>query len=377
MESIQRAQRGQALVIVVVALVGLLAAVGLAIDGGMAFLERRRMQNAADAAALAGTRVLAKAICGNAGADDGAIHQAVVDYAASNGVQDAVNNLAADYVDFNETTLSHVGDGSIPTGATGISVTVKIERSTFFVTLIGIHRAGAAAHALALTDVPEMARIPIRPIGVPEELVLNYGQGDAFTIGFKNCNASNSTACYIKDSSGDVIDQHRGWMNIGYMWNLFEASTFPRAVDKSAGTGGCSSSDPGLQCWMQEGETVDLFSGDYVHAYPGTNSSAIDEAPLFTDSGVTVLLPVYDSVPAYDDIPAPKPDDATQGGGYYYHIVGLVAMHVEWANQGNGEVNLTLQEYIVGAGKLNPTAGYGYNQTKACETGVQLVTLWR
>jgi hypothetical protein len=122
---------------------------------------------------------------------------------------------------------------------------------------------------------------------------------------------------------------------------------------------------------------VNLFSGDYIHAYPGTNSSAVDEAPLFADSGVTVLLPVYDSVPAYEDIGEPKPDDATQGGGYYYHIVGLAAVHVQGASQGSGEVHVTLDEYIVGAGKLNPTAGAGYNQSKACETGVQLVTLWR
>jgi hypothetical protein len=128
---------------------------------------------------------------------------------------------------------------------------------------------------------------------------------------------------------------------------------------------------------MLEGDTVDLYRGDYIHAYPGTNSSAVDEAPLFSDSGVTILLPVYDSVPAYEDIPGPKPDDATQGGGYYYHIVGLAAMHVEGANQGSGEVNVSLQEYIVGSGRLNPTAGAGYNETKACRTGVQLVTLWR
>ncbi|MGD8968603.1 MAG: pilus assembly protein TadG-related protein [Anaerolineae bacterium] len=377
MESTQGAQRGQALVIVVAAMVVLLVAVGLAVDGGTVLLERRRMQNAADAAALAGTRVLAQAMCGNAGADDGAIHQAAVDYAADNGVQDTTNNLVADYVDVNETTLDRVGDGSIPTGAMGISTTVRIERSTFFLTLVGIDTAGASAHALALTDVPVMARVPIRPIAVPEELMEDWDKGDEFTLGFKNCNAGNTTACYVKDSSGNVINQHRGWMNLNYMWNIFEADTFPRAVEDSASTSGCSSSKPGLKCWMQQGEMADLYQGDYVHCYPGTNSSAVDEAPLFYDSGVTVLLPVYDSVPAYEDIPGPKPDDATQGGGYYYHIVGLAAFHVQGANSGSGDVQVSLSRYIVGSGKLNPTVGAGYNESKSCRTGVQLVTLWR
>ena len=86
MERVNRAERGQALVLVVVIMIGLLAVVGLAVDGGTAFLERRRMQNAADAAALSGTRELTKGICGNPGADDGAIYQDIIDYAEKNGV---------------------------------------------------------------------------------------------------------------------------------------------------------------------------------------------------------------------------------------------------------------------------------------------------
>jgi hypothetical protein len=258
----------------------------------------------------------------------------------------------------------------------GISVTVKIERSTFFVTLIGIHRAGASAHALAMTDAPDVVNVPIRPFGVPVELLLNYGEGDHFTVGFKNCKPGKESACYIKDAFGNLIDQHRGWMNLGYMWNIDEASAFPRAVDPNAGTGVCNK-NPGLQCWMEIGKTVNLFLWDYIHAYPGTDSSAIDDAPLFPDTGTTILLPVYDSVPAYEDIPGPKPEDATQGGGYYYHIVGLAAVHVEWVDQGGGEIEMSLQRYITSAGKLNPTAGAGYNEYRACRTGVQLVTLWR
>ena len=44
--------RGQALVIVALAIVGLAGIAGLVIDGGNAFLDRRTAQNAADTAAL-------------------------------------------------------------------------------------------------------------------------------------------------------------------------------------------------------------------------------------------------------------------------------------------------------------------------------------
>ena len=47
-------QSGQALVLLALAFIILLASAGLAIDGGMVYTERRRAQNAADAAAMAG-----------------------------------------------------------------------------------------------------------------------------------------------------------------------------------------------------------------------------------------------------------------------------------------------------------------------------------
>src|SRR4051812_38766443 len=51
-------QRGQALVLVALALVPLLLFVGLVVDGGWAFTQQRRTQNAMDAAANAGAVVL-------------------------------------------------------------------------------------------------------------------------------------------------------------------------------------------------------------------------------------------------------------------------------------------------------------------------------
>jgi Flp pilus assembly protein TadG len=47
-------QRGQALILITFAMIALIAMVGLAVDGSMAFSDRRHAQNAADTAALAG-----------------------------------------------------------------------------------------------------------------------------------------------------------------------------------------------------------------------------------------------------------------------------------------------------------------------------------
>ncbi len=53
-----RSEKGQALILIVGALIGLLAFTALAIDGGMVLYDRRSAQNAADAAALAGAYTL-------------------------------------------------------------------------------------------------------------------------------------------------------------------------------------------------------------------------------------------------------------------------------------------------------------------------------
>jgi hypothetical protein len=54
MKIFHKSERGQAVVLIVLAIVGALGISALAIDGGMIYAERRRAQNAADAAVLSG-----------------------------------------------------------------------------------------------------------------------------------------------------------------------------------------------------------------------------------------------------------------------------------------------------------------------------------
>lgn len=59
MRTSHQKERGQALVLIILAIVGILGISALAIDGGMLYAERRRAQNAADAAVYAGALVRA------------------------------------------------------------------------------------------------------------------------------------------------------------------------------------------------------------------------------------------------------------------------------------------------------------------------------
>jgi uncharacterized membrane protein len=54
----QARQRGQAIALFALALAGIVAGVAVVVDGGYAFAQRRVAQNAADFAAMAGTRII-------------------------------------------------------------------------------------------------------------------------------------------------------------------------------------------------------------------------------------------------------------------------------------------------------------------------------
>ncbi len=378
----KRGERGQTMVMLAVFAVGLLALVGLAIDGGTVFLERRRMQNAADAGAMAGTRKLAQIMCDESFTPqtaDGAIWEEVEKFARQNGVRDGAGSTVAEYMRYEGVELVpyspsvyvgnslEEGDG-IPTGATGISATTTITHSTYFVSLIGIETAGASAPAIAVTG-PLAVSIGVRPFGVPMELVEDLGKlgGGDFEITFTN---EGGEVTWLTKTA-----QHRGWMNLRYVWNADEADEFPRALDESADANV-------LKQWMEEGVDVTLSvddpwkegarRGDYIGAKPGTNASAACQAP----EDKPFHIPVYDYLPhCQTEIPTAKPPCPTQGGGDVYHIVGFAAVEVNHCNQGDKRVELELVLLQSGLGETGPSAGYSPEECH--QVTLKAIQLWK
>jgi Flp pilus assembly protein TadG len=362
MLTIQPRERGQVLVLVVLLLVVLLVFVGLALDGGMAFLDRRRMQNASDAGALAGTRELAVAMCDSTdrATADQAIYQSLVDFAESNGVQNP-EDVVAMYMRYDGGVAAEfdppvfVGnslDGGIgvPNGAAGVSVLSTIQHGTRLVHLAGEETSAASANAVAMTG-PLLAGGGLRPFGVPLQLMQTLDPGDSFHVDFKRNGGSIS---WIAEDE-EIEHQHRGWMNFGYVWNVGEDSDFPRAVDDSTNAST-------LEDWMEDGWNGTIYGGDFIHAKPGTNSSAVCAAP----ENEIFYIPIYDAIPdCQTEIYDPKPACPTQGGGYCYHIVGFAGLMITECNQGQGEITAELVETIVGEGVPSPNDGYG---SDVCDT---------
>src|SRR6266511_2465696 len=111
--------RGQAAIIIALSMLLLILIVGLAIDGGSIFQQRRMAQNSSDAAALAGTRemlagydqmILAYPYDVDGSADlDAAINLTITNFANLHGV--ARDKLEAYYVDDNKQIVSNTQVG--------------------------------------------------------------------------------------------------------------------------------------------------------------------------------------------------------------------------------------------------------------------------
>jgi Flp pilus assembly protein TadG len=162
---------GQTLVIFALCSLVLLGILGLAIDGGYNFGQRRAMQAAADAAALAGARVVL--------IDDNhvqSVYNAVKTIAMQNGLPDPDNaatgaTLECRYIknDYATTqaTYGPCKDNVPGGGVSGVVVTVGERHDTFAMRVLGIAKSGTGATAAAQIQSPAtFTPGPFLPCGI-------------------------------------------------------------------------------------------------------------------------------------------------------------------------------------------------------------------
>ncbi len=128
-----RSERGQAIVLIVVALIVLLAITGLVVDGGMAYADRRQAQNAADSAVLAAARARIRG--------ENAI-QAAMEAAAQNGY---ANDGEKSIVEVHNPPTS----GPYQNNKEYIQVVITSNVNTFFAPVINIGQMTNKVEAMA------------------------------------------------------------------------------------------------------------------------------------------------------------------------------------------------------------------------------------
>ena len=253
--------KGQTAVMVAMAMILLIAFVGLAVDGGSMFANRRNAQNSADAAALAGAQVMltryntmvinnAYDVPGSAD-DDTAINTAITSYASSHGV--SRSNLQAYYVNDSKQIVgsTQVGStGSVPwdQGAKGVVVKNTSQSNSFFMKIIGWNTVGASATSTAFMGiaVDSGTGVPVSPIGlytntltfnslvfgqeytlIDSNITDTIGSGNWGYVDFNGNGSSNVDQAWLDCGFNPTIStstQWSQWCNVNGSHNVSQAA---------------------------------------------------------------------------------------------------------------------------------------------------------
>lgn len=163
-------EAGQIAILLAVSMVGLVAIVGLAIDGGMLFWNQRRAQNAADAAALSGTTALVDLVMDETFACGVTPSQPILDkvwqYTANNDVPDSAGgnnvnayylttNVDGDWVDLTDSVGNPWEIGVTSTTVpcediVGVHVVTSFPQDTFLAGVIGFAETNLIVDASAI-----------------------------------------------------------------------------------------------------------------------------------------------------------------------------------------------------------------------------------
>jgi Flp pilus assembly protein TadG len=170
-----RTSPGQTIVLFALASLVLLGALGLALDGGYDYIQRRAMQNVADAAALAGAAAISRQLT------DTGVTQAVLDAAARNGVTDP-SRITCTFITNSYTVTSPgttqacsqtgVTMASLGNNFTGVLVRAAEQHPTFVFRALGTPTSGTAAISAARVQ---------RPVGVVGGPFMVCGVGTTVT----------------------------------------------------------------------------------------------------------------------------------------------------------------------------------------------------
>ncbi|MBN2118806.1 MAG: Tad domain-containing protein [Anaerolineales bacterium] len=141
-------EKGQALILIALAAVGLFAFAALAIDGSRVYSEKRHAQNAADTAALAGALAYTRAT-DTEKANEPTIYSIIADAAQTRATSNSYNNNGTS----NEVTITatDVPTGECPGGTDGKDITVQIvsHLNTTFTRVLGRQQVTSAVTATA------------------------------------------------------------------------------------------------------------------------------------------------------------------------------------------------------------------------------------
>lgn len=269
-------EQGQSLIQFALMITTFLIFVSLAVDVGNLYAERRKMQNAADAGALAAARELCL------GHNTTAATDSARDYLMRNGVRS--DHIADQDISIQGNKVEVRARETVDTWFTGIM------SSTF--TTANVHASakaacGAATSACGLWPIAfEVNKWKGTECGATLAVWNAENDNQEITCNEGDGNICNCYDCDIDDNgSNDFVvmtELARGWMD-------FPNSTDPVYTDP-CGANGCGANE--LACRLQNGSGGRVTVGACIPGLRGVKAGVKDEVDSRSDS--LVQIPLYD-----------------------------------------------------------------------------------
>jgi len=334
-----RRSQGQVLPIFVGGLIALIVGVAFVVDGGNVMAQQRTTQNAADAAAEAGTVVIAQYLMGGSSSTgatgtcptgtvdawDLEVCRAVYGSAAGNGV--TVDT--ASYADFKGDVVATVGGGVFPATAQGVQVVGSRNFGTYFARVVGQDTFTATTQATAVTGIITTLCQPGQPCGLFPITVpyvtstcdgsgtLTPGTGDWPYLGDEDTSPENEAIVPLcKDKNDDIGGGSAGsvgWLDLSTALGVTTTgtcqSTFKGAIENP-----CIESLP-FPTWIQTFPGGVGKGGPAIQTAIDSYHNDVVQIPLF--DGTCKVQP---SGAGLGDCPA---GEIGVGSNTWYHVPGF------------------------------------------------------
>ena len=307
-----RSQGGQTLTLFALMLVVLLMGTGLVVDVGYALSQQRTAQNAADFAAIAGTRILGESYTGKpAGAGtDANVASAVQSVLSANNAQ----LVSAKYVDNTGLALTSVGGGTIPTGAAGVVVNANTSWKPFFLGVIGVSQWSAGANATAATQA--VASGGVLPVGINQPTFGSLPYCDPSDPHFSSCLTTKSL-----EPGSIIIPGGFGWLTFGAQKSC---TGYGLGQDPNSG---CTTSQGALQAEVgppanSHGCCTNLtLTPDAARLIGSMTGNKLADLTYYITNQIPVWIPIWGP-----NASGTIAGSGSNGSNGWYHIVGFAAI---------------------------------------------------
>ncbi len=320
-------EKGSVLILLTVALSVMLTISALAVDVGIAYCQGARLQNAADAAVLAGGRLLP--VKEGDEEKQEVIERRMEEYLEKNGVSpDEIQAVA--FTD------------SIGGSYYGVGLTLSTLSKTGFAKILGVDGIPVGKEA-GVKVRPSLSADDVVPVSVVREeldLLLEQGQTEHIILKYGGGDGSNGSfgAINLSGVTGGGANQYSNWITSGYTTEIAIGETMYPI-------------EPGNMA----GPTSKAFNDRYISCTHFTDSGGCTAEHFEPSCRRVVKIPVVEYIDSQN-----------------VNIVGFAVFILEdcYANGNSGEVQGSYVEAVVAG-----TADYGAFENLEREYGAYCLTL--